>query len=585
MTTSLPIVERELRIAARKRSTFWVRIIAAFTGVTIAGGILVLQLAASKSGGGGGMGIQFGSVLFSILTWMSLAAVLSAGVFFTSDCLSEEKREGTLGFLFLTDLRGYDVVFGKLLATSLRGFFALLSIFPVLAVTFMLGGVTGEAFWKTILALVNALFFSLAIGMLVSAMSRDSQRAMIATVLVMLLFILAGPVVDGVMAAAYGKSFGTVFSLGSPWIVFMSVSSFASDVFWQGLVVTQIIAWVCLVAACLLLPRLWQEKKLTTTSGARDWSYALKFGGAKSRERLRRFLMTPNPVVWLACRERWQPAIMWAIALLTVAGVVAILTRTAGGLFDMTNYFVGGLMAVIFYLWVSSQSCRFLVDARKSGLLELLLSSPLEDGQIVRGQWNGLKRQFGWPIFIYLAAQLTGAVYTQLTTNMTIFAMIQNAAMGKLLAVISTVLGTVVVLANLTTLAWFGMWMGLTSRNANLATLKTILFVQIIPWFVISFVSTLGLSLLMMTMAMSGGQVTNSIGTTLGNWFPVLYSVVPLVLMLLKDVAFTMWARKKLLNSFRERATQAVMPVRLTAPLPPRMPPTMPAPPPLPAQR
>ena len=41
--------------------------------------------------------------------------------------------------------------------------------------------------------------------------------------------------------------------------------------------------------------------------------------------------MTPNPVVWLACRERWQPAIMWAIALLTVAGVIAILTRTANG--------------------------------------------------------------------------------------------------------------------------------------------------------------------------------------------------------------------------------------------------------------
>ena len=28
----------------------------------------------------------------------------------TADCLSEEKREGTLGLLFLTDLRGYDIV-------------------------------------------------------------------------------------------------------------------------------------------------------------------------------------------------------------------------------------------------------------------------------------------------------------------------------------------------------------------------------------------------------------------------------------------------------------------------------------------
>src|SRR6267143_384147 len=115
--TFLPIVDRELRVAARKRSTFWV----------------------------------------------SLAAALSAGLFFTSDCLSEEKREGTIGFLFLTDLRGYDVVLGKLLATSLRCFYALLAVFPIIAITLLMGGVTGEQFWKTLLALVNALLVSLAV--------------------------------------------------------------------------------------------------------------------------------------------------------------------------------------------------------------------------------------------------------------------------------------------------------------------------------------------------------------------------------------------------------------------------------------
>ncbi len=560
------------------------RIIAAFTGVVIAGGFLVLQLAMTKAGVGGGGAFQIGMVLFTILTWMSLAAALSAGVFFTSDCLSEEKREGTLGFLFLTDLRGYDVVFGKLLATSLRGFFALLSIFPVLAITFMLGGVTGETFWKTMLALGNALFFSLAVGMLVSAMSRDSQRALIATVVVMLLFIFGGPGLDGVIAEAYGRSFGMTFSLSSPGFVFLSVNKFGASIFWQGLMTTQIITWLFLVVACLLLPRAWQEKKQETRTGERGWSYALKFGGAKSRAHMRRILMIPNPVVWLACRERWQPLVVWAIALLTVAGALMIFTRTAYGLFDMTNYMVGGLMCVIFYLWVSSQSCRFLVDARKSGLLELLLSSPLEDGQIVRGQWSALKRQFGLPILVYLVAQLAGSLFTQLTTNANVFAMIKNLALGRSLTAISTVLDTSVVLANLITLAWFGMWMGLTSRNTNFATLKTILFVQIIPWFAIMFVSYLGLTLLMMTFAINNSGNQAAVITGFTSWMPALYSIVPLVLTLLKDIAFTVWARNKLYSSFRERATQAVMPVKIVVqhPMPP--PPITPAPPPLPAQ-
>ena len=42
-------------------------------------------------------------------------------------------------------------------------------------------------------------------------------------------------------------------------------------------------------------------------------------------------------------------------------------------------------------------------------------------------------------------------------------------------------------LFNLMALGWFGMWMGLTTRTANLATLKTILFVQVIPTLIITF--------------------------------------------------------------------------------------------------
>src|SRR5215471_12102820 len=147
--TFLPVVERELRVAARKRSTFWLRIIAALVGLLIGGACMLLATITP-------MGLNnLGTALFSILTYIGVAAALAAGLFLTSDCLSEEKREGTLGFLFLTDLRGYDVVLGKLLATSLRGFYGLLAVFPILAVTLLLGGVTGTQFWKTALALLN----------------------------------------------------------------------------------------------------------------------------------------------------------------------------------------------------------------------------------------------------------------------------------------------------------------------------------------------------------------------------------------------------------------------------------------------
>src|SRR3954471_23550708 len=112
--TFLPVLERELRVAARKRSTFWFRVVAAIVAVIIGAMVLALYKAAGTSMA------TIGGTLFAALGWMALFAALFCGLFFTADCLSEEKREGTIGLSFLTDLRGHDVVGAKLLSQSLR---------------------------------------------------------------------------------------------------------------------------------------------------------------------------------------------------------------------------------------------------------------------------------------------------------------------------------------------------------------------------------------------------------------------------------------------------------------------------------
>ena len=101
---------------------------------------------------------NLGNPLFTILTDYPFGLCLLAGVFLTADCLSEEKREGTLGLLFLTDLKGYDVVLGKFIARSLPALYGLLALLPLIGIPLLLGGVTGSEFWRMALALVNALF-------------------------------------------------------------------------------------------------------------------------------------------------------------------------------------------------------------------------------------------------------------------------------------------------------------------------------------------------------------------------------------------------------------------------------------------
>ena len=92
--TFLPIAERELRVAARSPRTYWSRALAAL--VTI--GIALLIFDSYAKFGRAKVG---GQQVFSALAGLALAYSLFAGAALTSDCISSEKRDETLGFLFL----------------------------------------------------------------------------------------------------------------------------------------------------------------------------------------------------------------------------------------------------------------------------------------------------------------------------------------------------------------------------------------------------------------------------------------------------------------------------------------------------
>jgi hypothetical protein len=543
--TFLPIVERELRIAARKRGTFWLRVAAALVGIVLAIGVFLLTEVKSAAGFGTA---NFGGDLFGVLTWLALAAALAAGLFFTSDCLSEEKREGTLGFLFLTDLRGYDVAGGKLLVTSLRASYAFLAMLPILGMCLLLGGVTPAQFWKTSLALFNALFCSLATGLFVSAISRDSQKALAGTFLLLLTLTFGGPVGDSILAGMNSRSFSPRLSLSSPGYLFIAAGALARVPYWIGLLFNQAVAWILFALACMLVPRTWQQKAVKREP-AKSWAYALKYGGARRRAVLRKKLVEPNPILWLACRERWQALGVWLMALVASTAFVLPLAFDLPRQTWMIGTYVGGLFSLGLYLWAASQASRFLIEARRSGLIELLMAAPVSTEQIVRGQWRALLRMFGLPVLLIVGIQMAAAALAHVAT----WGQFATGGPQVSFALVAAAAGSITTLGNLIALSWFGMWMGMTSKNTSLAALKTFAFVEVIPWLVIAYASAMVVSLLMMPALLKGASGGKGPPTGFLTWYPLLSAVLAGVLALAKDIAFSLWARKKLYSSFREQ--------------------------------
>src|ERR1051325_4219343 len=144
--TFLPIVARELRVAARRLGTY---------GLRVSAGLLVIILGvwcflAMKHEPPHDVAMA----LFVVLTASACLYAWLSGLHSTADCLSQEKRDGTLGLLFLTDLKGYDVVLGKLVATSIHSFYGLLAVLPMVAIPLLMGGIAAAEFVRMALVAV-----------------------------------------------------------------------------------------------------------------------------------------------------------------------------------------------------------------------------------------------------------------------------------------------------------------------------------------------------------------------------------------------------------------------------------------------
>lgn len=323
--TFLPIVDRELRAASRRWVIYWLRSGYGLLAFIVALFVFLANLDASQQ--------RMGRDLFNALAWLSMPYCLLCGLLWTADCLSQEKREGTLGLLFLTDLKGYDVILGKLVATSLSGFYGLLATFPILAVPLLLGGITSTQFWCEILALINTFLFSLSLGMFVSVLSRQWRKAVMGTFLLLLLFTAVLPAYAGLVlyfAPAYPRGVAWALLLPSPIFAVnqtthMSFSPLRQSNYLWSMAVIAALTLLFLALASLRVAGSWQEKP---AEGWRrrwnEWRRDRTYGRPGYRLRLRRQLLHVNPFYWLASRARPRP-LYWR--LLAIVGVVWVLVE------------------------------------------------------------------------------------------------------------------------------------------------------------------------------------------------------------------------------------------------------------------
>jgi hypothetical protein len=412
----LPLFVRELVVAGRRSSTHRLKL--AFGGGSMLVALWALLLAKS----GTGLPILHG------LTWMAALMAVFAAIAIASDTISRERRDGTLGFLFLTDLSAVDLVLGKFAAAGLLPAMGLVAMFPAFATCLLVGGVPVGLFWKTMAALVLTLIFSLSAAICVSSFCEDHRKAFGGTTI---LLLVASPL----------------------WLVWfaqnLSLSSFI------GLAITFAVG-----AGCLLY---WSAKRLLHCW--RDDERTAESRGSERRDELSPALLEKFPVAWMMQRRQRENR-RWAMLGFGVV-IVALLLSLPMWRFRWDLLLALLAIHIGYEFILIARTAYFFYADRQTGALELLLGSRLLNEEIFEGLNQYLVRRS-----VFFISMLT-------VVDLAIALALWSGASQRLAALPLALAGGLWI--TLFGLGWLGVYRSLMMKHPSLAMLATFARLSLLP--------------------------------------------------------------------------------------------------------
>ena len=383
-------------------------------------------------------------------------------------------------------MKARDIVLGKFAGLSLNAIYGLLALLPVMAFPILFGGVALAEFWRMALALVNTLFFSLALGLGVSAFVTNYSRGLAGTLALLACFGAGLPALAALASTTTWAAPWSRLAWCSPfypfWCAHDTIYPLDPGKFWATLLASHLMGWIWLALAGAGLRRSWRISALGPGRSARR----LPLSGSDRRANRRRPSAAEpfDPMLRLV----GDPALLRCAVWLVVIAWGALLC--AGRFWPRhapPDLLAATVCAFLLKTLVAFQACRFFVEARRSGALELLLCTPLRNADLIRAQWRALLRIFLWPLIVFLVLFWIAVASAPGHPRSVFLAPVPNALSPLRSGFLGACFLTIGLAADILATGWFGMWLALTVRKPGLAPALTILAVLILPALLFRF--------------------------------------------------------------------------------------------------
>ena len=377
----LPVIQRELAASARQTSTYSSRTAGAATLLAVCAYVGLQHQ----------FGMGLGTVLFARLHAALLAAIWLLVPMLIADCISRERREGTLALLVLTALRPRDIIIAKGLTQSLRALTLCLAALPVLTVPFLLGGVSGQQVIASITSAFSSLCLVTGTTLLASSFCKSWTRAVsLAMTLCALCFWLVIQVFGSQVLGAGVAT--TMFvrkgmAIATPFVAPSASATLAFPIFSIALLL------LLVALAARNVHRAAREQPPSATMAALQRRFFTPMFFTGTLKRWLKWELYRNPIGWLEQRSWMNRLVIWIWFAILISVYSWFFT-------NFNSTLVRGFIPLQTLLaWLMAGSIAATASAsfrreRESGVLELLLVAPLNEWLIVFGRLRGIWTQF-----------------------------------------------------------------------------------------------------------------------------------------------------------------------------------------------
>ena len=174
-----PIVKKDLQVTARSMRLSWG--LFAYEAVLTMIFLLALTIIQQESGSFYSSGNIYGYLiyLFPALSIARVCIVALVAPVLTASAISGEKERQTFDIMLTTCMSPFSIVLGKVMSAVLRILFFVAAGMPIMALAFVVGGLSWSYLFYFVLTIILLSVFSGSIGIFCSALCRRSITAVI----------------------------------------------------------------------------------------------------------------------------------------------------------------------------------------------------------------------------------------------------------------------------------------------------------------------------------------------------------------------------------------------------------------------